>query len=100
VYNIHEFHSYARYYFSMVEKQNPEVKQLIKIEKKLEEIKDRTGDTRRAFFYGLMQGAGAVLGGIAAIMLLGWLLSILGIIPGFGDIAEYLRQQMSNWRGR
>ncbi len=84
----------------MVEKQNPEVKQLIKIEKKLDAIKERTGDTRRAFFYGLLQGAGAVIGGIAAIILLGWLLSLLGVVPGFGEIAEYLREQMSAWRGR
>ena len=46
----------------MARQQDPEIKQLIKIERRLEEIKDRTGSTKRAFFYGLLQGAGAVLG--------------------------------------
>jgi len=90
----------SRYYCSMTQKQDPEIKQLIKIEKKLEEIKDRTGSTKRAFFYGLLQGAGAVIGGIAAIILLGWILSVIGVVPGFGDIADYLRDQMVAWRGR
>lgn len=91
---------YSRYYFTMARQQDPEIKQLIKIERRLEEIKDRTGSTKRAFFYGLLQGAGAVLGGIAAIILLGWILSVIGVIPGFGDIATYLRDQMAAWRGR
>lgn len=89
----------SRYYLHMAQTQNPEVKQLIKIEHKLEEIKDRTGNTKHAFFYGLLQGAGAVVGGIAAIILLGWLLSIIGIIPGFGDLAAYLREAVGTWRG-
>jgi len=82
----------------MAEKQDPEIKQLIKIEKKLEEIKDRTGSTKRAFFYGLLQGAGAVLGGIIALMLLGWILYLVGLVPGLSDIAEYLRSVVGSWR--
>ena len=84
----------------MAHSQDPEVKQLIKIERRLTEIKDRTANTKRAFFYGLLQGAGAVIGSIVALMLLGWFLSVLGVIPGFGDITEYLRSVVTSWRAR
>lgn len=84
----------------MAQQQDPEIKQLIKIERRLEEIKNRTGNTKRAFLYGTLQGAGAVIGSIVALMLLGWFLSALGVIPGFGDIAEYLRGVVASWRVR
>ena len=100
MYNIHETPISSRYHCCMAERQDPEIKQLIKIERRLEEIKDRTTNTKRAFFYGVLQGAGAVLGGIVALTLLGWVLSFLGLIPGLGDIADYLRDAVSGWRGR
>jgi Na+/melibiose symporter-like transporter len=62
-----------------------------KIEEQLEEIKVRTGSTSRAFFYGLMYGAGWVVGTILTIALLGWILSLFGVIPGFAQIADNLR---------
>ncbi len=67
------------------------IKHLRNIEKELEEIRDRTTNPRRSFLIGIVQGAGAILGSICAIALIGWVLSLLGIIPGFSDLAEYLR---------
>lgn len=67
------------------------LEQLARIEENLEEIKERTPTPRRAFLTGILQGAGAVVGGIAAIILLGWILSLLGILPGFSSIAHYLQ---------
>jgi len=63
---------------------------LERIEEELTEIKERTGGTRRAFVSGLFQGSGAVVGGILALAVLGLVLSLIGVIPGFGTIAAYL----------
>ena len=67
-----------------------ELKQLREIKKELSEIKDRTGNPRRMFLNGILYGAGALLGGIVAVALVGWLLAVLGIVPGFGELTDYL----------
>lgn len=69
---------------------------LERIEEELEEIRTRTSNPRRSFLIGILQGAGAIIGGILALALVGWLLSILGIIPGFGHLADYLRSLVDN----
>jgi hypothetical protein len=74
------------------------LKHLEHIEQELEEIKDRTPSRPRAFTYGLWQGAGALLGGILALALLGWALSFFGVIPGFTTIAKYFQDIVSNFR--
>jgi hypothetical protein len=60
----------------------------------LEEIKHLTGDSKAWFWRGIMQGAGAIVGSIAMLIVLGWVLSILGIIPGVSEISEYIRGYM------
>lgn len=67
------------------------LKHLEQIEQDLEEIKDRTLTRRQTFIHGIWQGAGALLGGVLALTLLGWVLSLFGVIPGLGDIADYLK---------
>ncbi|HEY4488407.1 MAG TPA: hypothetical protein VJB97_02730 [Candidatus Paceibacterota bacterium] len=62
------------------------------IESELEEIKEYTGSPRGWFYRGLMQGAGVVVGSIVALALLGWVLSLVGIIPGLSELADYLRE--------
>ena len=74
------------------------LKHLENIEQELGEIKEHTPTPTRAFTYGLWQGAGAFLGGILALTLLGWALSLFGIIPGFTDIAKYFQDIVSNFR--
>lgn len=70
---------------------DPEIRELKQIKRELEEIKDRTGNPRRMFMNGILYGAGAFVGGIIAVALVGWVLLILGIIPGLAVIAEYLQ---------
>jgi hypothetical protein len=70
---------------------NSEIKQLKQIKQELEEIKDRTGNPRRIFLNGILYGAGAFVGGVLAVSLVGWLLSFLGVIPGLDVIADYLQ---------
>lgn len=74
------------------------LKHLENIEQELGEIKERTPTPTRAFTYGLWQGAGALLGGILALTLLGWALSFFGVIPGFADVAKYFQDIVSNFR--
>ncbi len=66
------------------------------IEDELEEIKERTGNPKRSLFNGIFQGVGAIIGGVIAIVAIGGLLSLLGFIPGLGDIAAYLHGIVDN----
>lgn len=80
--------------------QDEEVRQLKQIKRELEEIKDRTANPRRMFFNGIMYGAGAFVGGIVAVALLGWLLSFLGIIPGLSHMVEYMQGLVESIPGK
>ncbi len=70
------------------------------IQEELEEIKQRTANPRRSFTNGIFQGVGVLLGGIFGALALGWILSIMGIVPGFGDLADYLRSLVDNFGRR
>lgn len=67
------------------------LKHLERIEEDVEEIKRRAPGSKRAFLNGVMQGVGAVVGSIAAVFLLGWILSLLGFIPGLQEFVEAIR---------
>ncbi len=67
------------------------------IQEELEEIRDRTANPRRSFVNGMLQGAGALVGGMLAIILFGWILSIMGFIPGLSDLASYLNSVAENF---
>ncbi len=60
----------------------------------LEEIKAITGDSGTWFWRGIMQGAGAIVGSILMLIFLGWFLGLLGVIPGFGEIADFIRSYL------
>jgi hypothetical protein len=77
-----------------------ELRQLKEIKQELSEIKERTANPRRVFFSGVVYGAGALVGGILAVALIGWVLAVLGIIPGFGDLAQYLSSLMDKLPSR
>ena len=68
-----------------------DIEQLEEIKTDLEDLKHLTGSSRAWFFRGILQGAGAIVGSIAMLILLGWLLSVLGFFPGLSDIADYIR---------
>jgi hypothetical protein len=73
---------------------------LARIEDELEAIKDRTPTPKRAFINGILQGAGALVGGIAGLIILGWALSVFGLIPGLGYITSQLQDATSHFRDR
>jgi hypothetical protein len=86
-----------RYSFLMAD---PELRQLKEIKKELSEIKERTADPKRVFLNGVLYGAGALIGGIVAVALIGWVLNILGIIPGLNELADYGRSLMDELPSR
>lgn len=60
-----------------------------KVETLLGEIKSNTQNKpAKNFLNGMLYGAGIVLGTIVGVVLVGWLLSILGIIPGVDSLAH------------
>ncbi|MDB5225337.1 MAG: hypothetical protein JWL87_289 [Candidatus Adlerbacteria bacterium] len=68
-----------------------------KVEKLLDEIKENTTiRPTRNFMNGVLQGAGIVVGTIVGIALIGWLLSIFGVIPGFNIIVNNLTDILKN----
>jgi hypothetical protein len=70
------------------------------IEEELGEIKERTASGRRSFVNGILQGAGVVIGTLLAISVLSWILSLLGIVPGLGQIAAYLHDLVTQTHSR
>ncbi len=75
-----------------------ELKQLESINSNIKDLKSRMVGPKRALFNGVMQGMGAVAGSIAAVALIGWILSLLGLIPGLETLGDYLRQLTSEGR--
>lgn len=75
---------------TMTPKKEENVKEL------LEDIRDNTAlPWWRTVLNGFFYSAGFVLGSVFAVALLGWLLSIFGIIPGFGELAARLQEIMN-----
>ncbi|HEX7651305.1 MAG TPA: hypothetical protein VF439_01140 [Candidatus Paceibacterota bacterium] len=74
------------------------LRHLAAIEQELEEIKERTPSPRQAFWNGILQGGGAIIGGIVAVLILGLVLSYLGVIPGLGHIAPYLQNAFDKFQ--
>lgn len=73
---------------------------LKQIEEELGEIRDRAPTGARYFLFGLLQGAGAIVGSLVALALIGWLLSVFGVIPGLSVLAHYLGQYVSSVKAK
>ena len=74
-------------------------KRLTEINDNLDKINQRMGNYWYAFGRGLLTGFGSVLGAGIAILLIGWFLNIIGVIPAFRDYTNDLRdafQQTQN----
>jgi hypothetical protein len=67
-------------------REDPEVRQLRQINRELRNIESNTS-AKWWIVHGMLYGAGWILGSLLAILLIGWVLSFLGIIPGLNKIA-------------
>ncbi len=64
---------------------------LEKIEGQLDAIRMNTERSwRELLLAGFLRGTGIVIGGALTIALAGWGLTLLGIVPGAEEIADYL----------
>lgn len=81
----------------MADKADPELTQLKKIREELEDIRANTS-TRGWFWRGILYGAGAILGSLLMVLLIGWVLSIMGIIPEFGVLSQDINSAFGHVR--
>lgn len=77
-----------------------ELKQLKEIKKELVEIRERTSNPKQTFINGILYGAGWFIGGILAVAILGWVLNVLGVIPGFSELSDYVHSLMGELPSR
>ena len=68
---------------------------LAQIEEALDEIAENTPTKGRAFMYGVLQGAGAIIGSVIMLAILGYVLTLFGLLPGFGAIGHYLQDAVA-----
>ncbi len=71
----------------MAAEENAEVRQLREIRKELRSIESNTS-AKWWIVHGMLYGAGWILGSLIAILLIGWILSVIGVIPGLSRIAQ------------
>jgi hypothetical protein len=71
---------------------DPELKSHLQLlEERLLQIKNKTDSLPRAFFKGILTGAGSVIGAILILVIAGWVLNNIGVIPAF-------REQAQSWQ--
>lgn len=68
---------------------------LEKIEKELKEIRIATTSLRSSLVRGFIYGAGYVIGVVMVIVLVGWILNIVGVIPLFNDQVNEFRAALN-----
>ncbi len=74
---------------------DPELKnQLEKLDQHLLGIFHKTESWWRAFVRGMMQGLGSIVGVALGLILLGWVLNTIGVIPAFREQAKSWQQTL------
>lgn len=75
---------------------DPELKHHLEaIEKELKVIRVATTSIKSSLVRGLMYGAGYVIGAVTIVVLVGWILNIIGIIPAFNDQVDEFRSALN-----
>ncbi len=70
---------------------DPELKNhLEKIEDELSHLRISTTGTFNTLWRGCLYGAGYIIGAALIIVIVGWILNVVGIIPAFGrEVADF-----------
>ncbi len=69
--------------------ESKQLRELREISDDIEVLREQS-KPHASFVRGIFHGAGAVLGGVIALALLGFLLGVLGLIPGFDKFESYM----------
>ncbi len=64
---------------------------LQELNENLDQINRKLGNVWFSFFKGVLTGFGSILGAGLAIIIIGWILNIVGVIPAF-------QRQATEWR--
>lgn len=67
-------------------------KRLEELNKNLEGINNRMGNLWFAFGRGVLTGFGSVIGAGVAIIIIGWFLNVIGVIPALKETSDQWRQ--------
>lgn len=66
-------------------------KEIQNLNENIQKLNQRLNSPFLAFFKGILTGLGSVLGAGIAIILIGWFLNVIGVIPAF-------REQANEWK--
>jgi uncharacterized membrane protein YkgB len=72
---------------------------LEKIENELSHMRKRTTGVWHTLWRGCIYGAGYVIGAVVIIVVVGWILNLVGIIPSFSHGATEFRTALGNIGG-
>jgi hypothetical protein len=73
---------------------------LEQINNNVEEISHKVGGSWHALWRGILSGFGYVIGAFVAILIIGWVLNIIGIIPAFKQQVESLKDTLQQTQQR
>jgi uncharacterized membrane protein YkgB len=80
---------------------DPELEEdLEHIEDKLSHLDKETTGTWRTLWHGIVYGAGYIIGAVVIIVVIGWILNVIGVIPSFARQAADFRAALQNFEGR
>lgn len=75
----------------------PDLKhQLQGIQHEIKEVSDKLGGNWWALFRGMIGGFGSVLGAFLALLIIGWVLNVIGIIPALKTKADQWQNALTN----
>jgi len=69
------------------------------LKRSIDRLHKRFNSWWKIIWFGMLQGAGAVIGATLLILLVSFTLNILGVFPFLGDTAESLRLLLKDARG-
>lgn len=75
-------------------KNDEQLQQLKEINENLSAINRKTGGNLASFWRGVLTGFGYLLGALIAVLIVGWVLNVIGIIPAFSDQVDSLREAL------
>jgi hypothetical protein len=76
---------------------DPELKNnLEKIEDELKRVDKNANGMWRTFWRGVVYGAGYVVGAIIILVIAGWILNIIGVIPAFTNQVNEFRSALES----
>jgi hypothetical protein len=80
---------------------DPELKNhLATIESEVIRIRKQSTSAWRALWHGVIYGAGYVMGAAIIVIIIGWVLNIVGIIPALSQQVTEFRSALQNVNGR